>query len=118
MAYQINHTAFQYHSFVYIIHTLSVITTLLFSPFIEAFLILGILMLAVGNIIPIAPMVIFLNRCIVEISAAFSDLPFAYVSSEFLPVKILSFVICAMFASLLFLDVRRKGFTCRLWHCF
>ena len=68
---------------------LSIVTTLIFSVFIELLIYSGLLVLALGWLIPIGKPIVVLSDFTKELAEALSDARWAYVSGESIIIKLL-----------------------------
>ena len=86
----------------------SIISTMVFSPLLEVFMYIGVIMLVCGNFLSLGRIMIFLNECIRSLSAFFSNLPFVFASTQFISVKIIFIIACASFMAFAFMKINNK----------
>ncbi|MBQ9070263.1 MAG: ComEC/Rec2 family competence protein [Clostridia bacterium] len=88
--------------------SLSVLSTMIFSPIIEIFVYLGIIVLLFGELIPIGKLLVLSERIIVKLAENFSEIPFAFASSSFIIVKAIFILLGAIFALFAVLKIENK----------
>ena len=90
------------------VSAISVFSTLVFSLLVEVFVYLGIVMLIIGEIIPLSTPMIFISDTIYGLAADLSDLPFIYGSVGFPIVKIAFILLCVAFVLFAVLNIKRR----------
>ena len=87
---------------------LSPITTLVFSLLTELFIYIGIVLLLIGSLMPIKGILTPIGECIISLAEWFSSFDWAYVSTNFIIVEILSLVFSLLFFGVLIAKVKHK----------
>ncbi len=93
------------------ISMLAPICTLIFSILIEVFVYIGILLIALGQIIPIKVIFIPIGNFILYLSKTLSELDFTYGITDNSAVKILSILFTVLFFAFFVLKIKHKKIT-------
>jgi ComEC/Rec2-related protein len=88
--------------------TFSIITTFIFSPLTEVFLIVSIVTLIFGGALGLGTVCKALGGFIGAFADLLSDIPMAYTSSASLAVKIVAVILALMFFVFLLIDIKNK----------
>jgi len=93
---------------------LSALTTFIFSILTELYVYLGIVVLLIGELLPIGKLLILFENSMSNLAGLFSDISFAYSSTEFSSVKILFIILGISFITFAITSIKnRKAFiTC------
>jgi len=87
---------------------ISIVTTLLFSFPSEILIYLSILLLLIGNIVPLGRLAIFLTDFIKEAANFMSAPEWVLASADYIPVRILTYVFTVLLILFLILDIKKK----------
>ena len=87
---------------------ISIISTLIFSILTEAFVYLGIIVLLLGNLLPLGNLLITFSSFISVLASKISDMPMIFGSLEFLIVKIGFVLLFVLFMLFLMLNIKSK----------
>ncbi len=88
--------------------TFSILTTFVFSPLTELFLIVALITLLLGGAFGIGKLCIAIGNLIGMLADVLSDIPIAYTSSASVAVKIIAVILALMFFVFLLTDIKNK----------
>ena len=87
---------------------LAAISTIIFSLLTELFIYVGLLLIFLGNLIPIKYIFIPIGNLIIDFASYLSRINWIYVSTDFTIIAILSVIFSVLFFSFFVLEVKRK----------
>ena len=90
------------------ISSVSIITTVIFSPIIFIFMHIGLLYLFTASFLPLGKIIILIGRCISDLSHFFSKFKYSLLSAEFSVTKVLILSLTILFFLFLVLDIRKR----------